>query len=293
MRVVVAHGRARDRRWLAEVLGAAGHDVLEAADELDALARCLDSAPDVAVLDADMGDRLVERIKADARAFRIAVLLVEPAEPSVPRALRALERGVQDILVEPVREAELVLRVVAAGRTKVLQEEIVSQSDRLEAMILEDPLTGLANRRFILTQLGTLISAARRHGRALALAIVDVDHFKAVNDRHGHAEGDRVLAAVARSLRTHLRAEDQIGRLGGEEFLALLPDTDGPAAAAAAEKLRASVEETGVTVSIGWAVWAGERAEELLARADEALYAAKGAGRDQVSGAPASLPRRR
>ena len=110
-----------------------------------------------------------------------------------------------------------------------------------------------------------------------------------------------MLAAVTARLRGSLRAEDQLGRLGGEEFLALLPDAGAPAAAVAAEKLRAEVagtvvafegRELTVTVSIGWAAWEGEPAEELLRRADDALYAAKGGGRDRVSGAPASLHRR-
>jgi len=135
-----------------------------------------------------------------------------------------------------------------------------------------------------------MISAARRHRRPLTAAIVDIDHFKAVNDSRGHAEGDRVLAAVARAMRARLRAEDQLGRLGGEEFLALLPDADARAGHVAAEKLRASVGETGVTVSIGWAAWDGEAPDELLARADDALYAAKARGRDCVVGAPATLP---
>jgi diguanylate cyclase (GGDEF)-like protein len=122
--------------------------------------------------------------------------------------------------------------------------------------------------------------------------MIDVDHFKAVNDTQGHAAGDRVLAAVAHAMREHLRAEDQLGRLGGEEFLALLPDADARAAKAAAEKLRASVLETGVTISVGWAAWDGESADELLGRADGALYTAKERGRDCVVGAPATLPRR-
>jgi two-component system, cell cycle response regulator len=204
-----------------------------------------------------------------------------------------LERGVQDILVEPVHDAELVTRVQAAGRTKGLQEEIVAQAQRLEALLFEDPLTGLSNRRFILTQLAGMVSGARRHHRDLTIAVIDVDHFKAVNDRHGHAEGDRVLAAVAHELRDHMRAEDQLGRLGGEEFLAVLPETNGDAAPAAAEKIRASVLRTGVTVSIGWATWEGEPPDDLLARADDALYAAKANGRNCVQGAPATLPRRR
>ena len=293
MRVLVAHGCASERRRLADVVTRAGHEAIAAADEATALARCLEWAPDVAVLEAPIGEALLDRIKGDAHAFRTAVLLVEREAPSLERALAALEHGVQDILVEPVRDAELVTRVHAAGRTKVLQEEIVGQAKRLESMLFEDTLTGLFNRRFILTQLAGLISGARRHDRALSVAIIDIDHFKAVNDEHGHAEGDRVLAAVAGALRRRLRAEDPLGRLGGEEFLALLPDADAAAAAAAAEKLRAGVASAGVTVSIGWATWEGETAEELLRRADDALYAAKARGRDCVVGAPATLPRRR
>jgi diguanylate cyclase (GGDEF)-like protein len=183
----------------------------------------------------------------------------------------------------------------------VLQEELVGQTQRLEALLFEDPLTGLANRRFILTQLTGAVSAARRHGRALSVAVIDIDHFKGVNDAHGHAAGDRVLAAVAGSMREHLRAEDQLGRLGGEEFLALLPDADAHAAATAAEKLRSEVaslavehegRDLGVTISAGWAAWDGEAPEALLRRADEALYEAKRGGRDRVAGAPATVQRR-
>ena len=131
--------------------------------------------------------------------------------------------------------------------------------------------------------------------------MIDIDHFKAVNDEHGHAAGDRVLAAVAGSMREHLRAEDQLGRLGGEEFLALLPDAGAHAAASAAEKLRGEVgalevehdgRDLGVTISVGWATWEGESPDELLRRADEALYEAKRAGRDRVEGAPATVQRR-
>ena len=290
MRVVVAHGRARERRHFQRVLAEAGHEVTECDCAGEAFDRCRDWRPDVAVVDHEAGDGLLERIKRDADAFRTAVLLVEPADLPVARAVEALAQGAQDILVEPVHDAELLIRVQAAGRTKGLQEEIVAQAERLEALLFEDPLTGLANRRFILTQLGGMVSAARRHHRPLTAAIVDIDHFKVVNDTRGHAEGDRVLAAVAHAMRDRLRAEDQLGRLGGEEFLALLPDADARAAGAAAEKLRASVEEIGVTVSIGWASWDGESADHLLGRADAALYAAKARGRDCAVGAPATLP---
>jgi two-component system, cell cycle response regulator len=293
MRVVVAHGRAGERRRFRRVLAEAGHDVAECDCADSALESCLRWPADVAVVDEAAGDGLVEKIKADATAFRTAVLLVERDQPSVERAAEALQRGVQDILVEPVNEAELLTRVAAAGRTKGLQEEIVAQAQRLEALLFEDALTGLATRRFILTQLGGMVSGARRHERKLSAAVIDIDHFKAVNDTKGHAEGDRVLAEVAHTLRAHLRAEDQLGRLGGEEFLALLPDTDARAAHKAAEHMRERVAATGVTISIGWATWCGEEADELLRRADDALYAAKARGRNCVEGAPATLPRRR
>jgi two-component system, cell cycle response regulator len=293
MRVVVAHGRAGERRRFRDVLAGAGHDVTECDCAESAFDRCLELEPDVAVIDEAAGNGVLERIKSHPNAFRTAVLLVEPEGPPVERAAAALQRGVQDILVEPVNDAELITRVQAAGRTKGLQEEIVAQAERLEALLFEDPLTGLSNRRFILTQLGGLVSGARRHDRPVTIAIVDIDHFKRINDTRGHAEGDRVLAAVAHALRKHMRAEDQLGRLGGEEFLALLPETDARAADKAAENMRASVAATGVTISIGWATWDGEPADELLGRADQALYAAKERGRDCVVGAPATLPRRR
>jgi two-component system cell cycle response regulator len=293
MRVVVAHGRERERRRFQRVLADAGHEVTECHGAGEAIDHCRRWRPDVAVVDSGAGADLLERIKGDADAFRTAVLLVEPGDPPLERAAEALQRGAQDILVEPVNDAELVIRVQAAGRTKGLQEEIVAQAERLEALLFEDALTGLANRRFILTQLGGMVSGARRHQRPLTAAVIDVDHFKAVNDSRGHAEGDKVLASVAHALREHLRAEDQLGRLGGEEFLALLGDTDAKTAPAAMEKLRASVAEVGVTVSIGWAAWEGESADDLLQRADDALYAAKARGRDCVVPAPATLPRRR
>jgi diguanylate cyclase (GGDEF)-like protein len=134
-----------------------------------------------------------------------------------------------------------------------------------------------------------MVSAARRHGHPLSIAVLDLDHFKRVNDRHGHKTGDQVLVAAAHALGTNLRAEDQLGRLGGEEFLVLLPDTDVEAAAHVAEKLRAAVAcaptTVPVTVSIGLATWDGEATDDLLHRADEALYAAKDAGRDRVMAA--------
>jgi two-component system cell cycle response regulator len=306
MRVVLAHSEERALDRLGAVLERAGHDVRRSASAADAVRACRDRPTDVAVVDAALcrdgsGDELLRAIKGDADAYATAIVLLERADLDFDAAVGALRRGVQDFLVEPVSDGELVSRVTAAGRTKVLQQELLEQTRRLEALIFEDALTGLANRRFILSQLGAQVSGARRHGRPLSVAIVDIDHFKAVNDAHGHDAGDRVLVAVATAIAGHLRAEDQLGRLGGEEFLAVLPDTDAPAAQRVTEKLRceaalAAVAYEGtdlaVTVSIGVATWAGEAPEALLRRADDALYAAKAAGRDRALSAPATVPRR-
>jgi diguanylate cyclase (GGDEF)-like protein len=228
-------------------------------------------------------------IKSDPVAYGTAIIMVARPELSPQEALDGMRRGIQDYLVEPVAEGEVLARVEAAARTKALQQELVAQGARLEALLREDGLTGLSNRRAILTQLGGMVSAARRHGHPLSIAVCDLDHFKRINDSHGHKTGDAVLVAAAHAMGTHLRAEDQLGRLGGEEFLVLLPDTDAAAAHHVASKLRAELAAAGtpvpVTVSIGVATWDGEAPEDLLHRADEALYAAKAAGRDRVMAA--------
>jgi two-component system cell cycle response regulator len=289
---------------MGRVLRRAGHRVLEAGGAAQAVAMCREHAPDVLVVDQALCERdrlvVVDAVKADAEIFRTAVLLIVPPEPDADGIARELGRGVQDVLVTPVRDGELLARVQAAGRTKILQEELVEQTKRIERHLYEDPLTGVYNRRFVFAQLHALVSSARRHERPLSVAVIDLDGFKAINDERGHAVGDHVLAAVAGALRASVRAEDAVGRLGGEEFVVLLPDTAAEAAQHAAERLRAAVSAADgpepITASVGWAALApDESPDDLVRRADEALYAAKAAGRDRVRAAaegPASLPRR-
>jgi two-component system cell cycle response regulator len=299
--VLLAEISALTRRRLAVALRRDVHDVLEADGAARALELCRERRPDVLVASLALCERdgvdLVGEVKHDVAAFRTAVVLVAPPSLSAATARAELSRGAQDFLIEPVREAELIARVRAAGRTKILQEELAAQSKRYEDELFDDPLTRVRNRRFLLSQLEASVSGARRHGRPLAVAMIDIDRFKAVNDSHGHEIGDRVLVAAGESLGRALRTEDVLGRLGGEEFLALLPDAGEEAAAQAAERLRSAVAEAGgpvpVTASVGWAVLnEGEESDDVIRRADTALYAAKSAGRDRVRG-PATLPRRR
>jgi diguanylate cyclase (GGDEF)-like protein len=165
--------------------------------------------------------------------------------------------------------------------------------DRLEALAATDALTGTASRAAFLAEAGGLVDHARSERRSLALLAIDVDHFKRINDRHGHAAGDRALALVGAALRAQLRSGDRVGRCGGEEFGVVLPDTDIAAARPLAQRLRQRVadipfrvdgERVPLRVSIGATHLLGpdDSLQAMSARADQALYRAKHEGRDQV-----------
>ena len=294
--VLVDPDRER-REAAAAVLRAVACRVDEHARVPEALAACRADPPGVIVVDEDAcrADdlRMIDAVKRDPDLFAIGVV-VSARRLDVDDALDGMTRGAHGMLVDPVADAELVSAVRSAARTSDLQAELRSRHVALERLAFTDSLSGIPNRRFVDRQLQALISSARRHGRPLSIALVDIDRFKPINDAHGHAVGDSVIACVAERMRARLRTEDYLGRFGGEEFLALLPDTDADAAAAVAEDLRATVGEEPieteagllrVTVSVGWAQWDDESAHELVARADAALYEAKESGRDRVTGA--------
>src|SRR4051812_32305265 len=245
MRVLLAHAPTPERRRLARVLRAADHDAVEVAEPDEALDCCRAWAPDVALIHVDCAGDLVSELKSDPDAYATAIVMIERPGLDAERAVEGMRSGVQDYLVEPVADGEVLTRVEAAARTKALQQELVAQGARLETLLREDGLTGLSNRRAILIQMGGMVSAARRHGHPFSIAICDLDHFKRINDSRGHKAGDAGLVAAAHAMGAHLRAEDQLGRLGGEEFLVLLPDTDAAAAHHVASKLRAEVAGAG------------------------------------------------
>jgi len=173
------------------------------------------------------------------------------------------------------------LRAGLAGSNRRLEDAL----ERIREIATRDELTGTYNRRFLMESLARELARAGRSGGGFSACLIDVDHFKAVNDTLGHAAGDGVLKQVAEIAGRGLRAIDVFGRFGGEEFLLLLPDTDRAGARAVAERIRAAVAaETRVTVTIGVAQHAGDGAAAVLARADQALYRGKAAGRNTVLG---------
>ena len=212
-------------------------------------------------------------------------------EPPQRSALEALSRQATRLMELHRVSRELRLQIEERGwyEQQLLhyQRELEHQNADLEEQSSTDPLTGLANRRVFSRTLDLAISQAQALGSPLSVAIIDIDHFKSINDLHGHAEGDRVLQTLGAMLLSTEAARGRVARFGGEEFVRLLPGRTLVEAARESEYLREAVASmpTGlpVTISIGVAaLHAGENAASLLSRADQALYKAKGEGRDRV-----------
>ena len=236
------------------------------------------------------------RARTDTRFSAIVVRL--PEEERDLAAL-AMDLGADDIAFDEISEEEFLHRCHALVSLKTRQDRMRDRLRRGLKAALTDPLTGLSNRRQAEAQLRQVADRARSKGHDFAVLVLDIDHFKSVNDRHGHAAGDAVLRELSDRLRETFRESDLIARIGGEEFLVAIPECDKDFAVAAAERLRGRVNrspftlpaEAGtlkITVSVGVATsTAGGRKDgdidALVARADAALYRAKHAGRDAVS----------
>lgn len=243
-------------------------------------------------------------LKHSRPEFKEVPVIMLTGEEDVKAKVRGLEAGASDYLTKPFYQEELVARVKVHLKIKSLQDELREKHGRLEALTRTDELTGLNNRRFFMENLRQEYARCQRYQTPMVFAMVDIDHFKKVNDTHGHLAGDKALKTVAQSLQQALRTQDILGRYGGEEFALILPQTAQPGAELGLERCRRRIEEQpvlldngvslNVTISIGAVHYPREditRLEDLIARADEALYQAKDAGRNRVVTAPAPEPR--
>jgi two-component system cell cycle response regulator len=293
LKVIVAHPDKDVRAQLGAAVARIDAEVLEAASEREVVEACRKHVPEVVLADLSVctsgrSPSLLTAIKGDADLFSTSVVLMGDSL-TLEAVVEAQARGAEDVLRLPAEDAEVVARVKAAQRAGMLRAQLLERERGLEELAYNDELTRLYNRRFLTRQMSALVRSATRHRRTLSCVLVDIDRFKSINDQHGHARGDAVLARVAARMQHVLREEDYAGRWGGEEFLVLLPDIDEEGAQATAERLRASVGDRPVaglrvTVSAGCATWShGESPDDLLRRADAALYAAKRGGRDQVA----------
>ncbi|EPX85441.1 diguanylate cyclase [Salipiger mucosus] len=281
------------RGWLPDRI-----EVLSA----DKALRSESPAPEVFVI-VDTGSAKAEglallTLMRGSSALRRSAIVYAASADRPDDAARALDLGANDVLAGGMDVEELAIRVPRQVRRKRTADRLRANMRQGLRAALTDPLTGLFNRRYALPHLGRLVERCKRTGRGFAVMVLDIDHFKRVNDRHGHTAGDAVLVDLAERLSTNLRAADLVARIGGEEFLVAMPDADREAAVRTAERLcrvmaadpvRLPGAQGGaipVTLSIGVALAGGgacDTPEGLADRADRALYAAKNAGRNRVA----------
>ena len=245
------------------------------------------------------GLRLCSQLRALERTRNIAVLMLGEAEDKA-RILRGLEIGAHDFLIRPIDRNELLARVKTQVRRKRYSDRLRESLQNSMEMAVTDQLTGLHNRRYLDTHLMGLFNESALRARALSVLVLDVDKFKSVNDTYGHDAGDEVLREFANRVKLCTRGIDLVARFGGEEIVAVLPDTAMEAAKAVAERIRENVQgepffiQNGtkaitITVSIGvTSRRAGDSTPDILfKRADQALYQAKESGRNRVIAAAA------
>lgn len=298
VRILVADHDAFSRAVLTDSLIEWGHDVVEVTDGAEALKLLSEKgAPQVAILDWLMpeldGIQLCREIRVQhLEPYRYILILTSKSEQA--DLFTALHAGADDYLTKPFSPVELHARLYRAQRTLELLAELRAARDALKYQAMRDPLTGLFNRGRIVRILETELVRMRRGESSLSILLADLDHFKRVNDGHGHLAGDAALREAASRLNRSSRVYDSIGRYGGEEFLVVLPDCDEEQATSVAERHRARIAGSSISVrgtklrmsvSIGVAT-ASESglpsASLLIQAADDALYQAKANGRNRV-----------
>jgi diguanylate cyclase (GGDEF)-like protein len=300
MRILVVDDEPLSRHVLQAAVEQLGHQ-WTAAQDGEAAWQCFNQdKPEVLITDLLMpevdGLELCRRVRADTRAGYTYIILVTVLGDRHD-VVRGMEAGADDYLIKPVQLFDLQARLIAAQRVTDLHAELDRHRAELAHLARHDPLTGLGNRRSLGEDLAVLHARSQRYRRGFALAMCDIDRFKAYNDAHGHQAGDQALRAVAATIAQELRGGDSVYRYGGEEFLLVLPEQTLDTALVAVERVRSAVERLAIpqpaagpggilTLSAGIAALGpGEAptAEELLKRADAALYRAKAAGRNQLA----------
>jgi diguanylate cyclase (GGDEF)-like protein len=293
-RILVAEDSLVVRTLVCDQLEDEGYEVAQAVDGEAALTQCALIQPDAILLDIEMpgldGHQVLARLKADPALSDIPVVFLT-GRTGMSDMVAGLRAGAHDYLKKPFEPAELIARIGGAVRMKRLQDELRMRNDQLDALSRVDALTGIFNRRHLDEQLVEAGKTAARGQQSLAIFMLDIDHFKQVNDSHGHPAGDQVLQEFARRLKSTLRAGNVVGRWGGEEFLVIAPRTTQEEAVMLGERIRLSIADKpvdlgsvrlSITVSIGCGVGLKPSAE-LVAQADAALYRSKAEGRNRVT----------
>lgn len=256
-----------------------------------------DSPPQLVILDWMMpgldGLQVCQKIRGQTNTPYMYVLLLT-SRGETDDLVAGLEAGADDYLTKPFDVKELEVRLRAGRRILELQEELMGVQEILRIQATHDPLTGVLNRAAILEHFERELARAQRESTSLSVSLIDLDYFKAINDTHGHLAGDAVLVECSQRMRTCIRSYDVLGRLGGEEFLLVLPGSDPANALGQTERIREAVGSTtyfyhdieiSMTCSQGVTTWMGNTVADtksMIRTSDGAMYLAKCGGRNKV-----------
>jgi len=297
-RVLVVQAEQAERAVQRALFTEAGMSVVEACSGAEALDFLATDRPDLVVLGRTLPDMdgldLLPRLKSGELDF-VPVLVASHRGETAER-VRGLQLGADDYIPRPCDPAEFLARAKALLRTKQVHDRIRKLQITLEQMVVSDPLTGLHNRRYLMDRMLQEMQRSDRHGEPLALAMVDLDAFKNINDQFGHVLGDKVLRAVGSAISKSVRVSDIAARYGGDEFAVILPQTPAEGAMRVCERLLRNIsevilqDETGktfrITASLGLAYYPAddvETPEDLVHSADGALYGAKRSGKNRYT----------
>jgi two-component system cell cycle response regulator len=304
VKVLIADDDMISRRLLEATLTRWGYEVVVTHDGIEAWEVLQGAdAPAMAILDWMMpgmdGVDVCRKVRQRAQEPYIYLLLLT-TKGRREHLIEGLDAGADDYLTKPFDPHELQVRLRAGDRIVTLQAELIEAREKLRIQAMQDPLTGVWNRRAILEILGSELARSGRDSTPVAVAIADLDHFKQINDSYGHMAGDIALCEAVSRMRTLLRPYDAIGRYGGEEFLIVLPGCTTPDAIRLAERLRLGIGEETVAIPEGNIVVTGSLgvaasdtidatdAASLIRAADAALYRAKACGRNRIELATAA-----
>jgi len=297
-RVLIVQAESSERAFQKSLFAEAGMSVIEASTGAEVLDFLATDRPDLVVLGRALPDMdgldLLPSLKSNELEF-LPVLVASNRGETAER-VRGLQLGADDYIARPCDPAELLARVRALLRTKQTHDRIRKLQATLEQMVVNDPLTGLHNRRYLMDRLLQEMQRSDRHGEPLAFAMLDLDSFRPINDQYGHVIGDKVLRAVGNAIAKSIRVSDIAARYGGDEFGVILPQTPPEGAMRVCERLLRTIselilqDENGkscrVTASLGLAYYPAddvETPEDLVHSADGALYGAKRSGKNRFT----------
>lgn len=297
-RILVIEDQSFESKKFTDALQVDDDIIIVAESGIDAMSKVGQSEYDLIAVSLNLknedGLRLCSHLRSSEKTRSVPILMVAN-EDDMSRIAHGLEIGAHDYILRPVDRNELIARVRTQVRRKRFQERLRSNFELSLSMALTDPLTGLYNRRYFEVHLQKLLDKNAVSKKSMAILMLDVDHFRTFNNTYGHAVGDVVLKTFSTRILDSLRSFDLVARLGGEEFVVILPDVSTEMAYFISERLRRSISDVPfecnveggivkVTTSIGGAIIEGGTStmEQVLKRADDCLYAAKEGGRNQV-----------